>query len=92
MKYRAKKGFICRNIGKGHVIIAIGDAARDFKGMVRLNTVGAEIWKMLEDGWCEEETIVQNLVSRCKGAEESRVREDVSSFLKDVRLIIDEAM
>lgn len=90
MKYRAKNGFVSCNICDGHVIIATGDATREFKGVIRLNEVGAEVWKMLEAGWCTEEMIVQNLTARCKGAEESEVRGDVSSFLETLRPVIDE--
>jgi len=89
MKYKIKEGYICRKIGTGFTAVAMGEAMNDFNGMIRLNTVGAEIWKMLEAEACTEDTIVQNLLARCEGAGEERVRGDVKAFLEKIRFALD---
>ena len=90
MKYRIKEGYVCHKIGTGYVAVAVGDAGGEFNGMIRLNAIGAEIWKMLQADWCTEEMIVQDLVARCEGAQESKVREDVSAFLEKIRFAVEE--
>lgn len=90
MKYKIKEGYICHKIGTGYAAVTVGDAADEFNGMIRLNAIGAEIFKMLQADWCTEEMIVQDLVSSCEGAEESKVRDDVSAFLEKIRFALEE--
>ncbi len=89
MKYKVKEGYICHNIGAGFVIVTVGDASDEFNGMIRLNAIGAEIWRMLKADWCTEEMIVRSLTARCEGAEENKVRGDISAFLEKIRFALD---
>ena len=41
---KIKKGFILRKLGTEHMAVAIGEASRNFNGMIRLNETGAFYW------------------------------------------------
>lgn len=48
--YRAKDGFIRRNIADCEVIIPIGGNVADFNGFIELNSTAAFIWDKLTEG------------------------------------------
>lgn len=56
LKYR----FITQKVNDGYVAVATGEGADEFKGIVRLNEVGKEIFELLADEQTEE-SIVEEL-------------------------------
>lgn len=52
---RIKDGFVLRQVAGQAMVIATGEASRNFHGMVKLNETGSEIWQGLMDGLSEEE-------------------------------------
>lgn len=52
---KIKDGFVMRQVAGQSVVIAVGEASRDFHGMINLNDSGSCIWKGLEDGLSPEE-------------------------------------
>ena len=58
---KIKKGFILRKLGTEHMAVAIGEASRNFNGMIRLNETGAFYWKELEKGTTKEDLIAKTL-------------------------------
>ena len=47
---KLRSGFILREVLGAPVVVATGDAARHFHGMVKLNETGGIIWKGLQEG------------------------------------------
>ena len=79
---KIKKGFILRKIADTYVIVAVGDAARNFNGMITLNETGAFLW----EGICagdDEETVVQKLMQNYE-IDEQTAKNDVAAFVKKV--------
>ena len=74
---------VLREIAGDILLVPAGKTALDLNGMLTLNEVGAEIWKMLPEVENEEE-IVERLL-RDYDAEPAQVREDVSAFLDRLR-------
>jgi hypothetical protein len=52
---RIKKGFVLREVAGQNMVIATGEASKDFHGMIKLNNTGKEIWLGLQEGLSEEE-------------------------------------
>ena len=46
---KLRSGFILREVLGAPVVVATGDAARHFHGMVKLNETGGIIWKGLQE-------------------------------------------
>lgn len=80
---KIKLEFVLREIAGDILLVPVGKAALDLNGMLTLNEVGAEIWKMLPEVESEEE-IVARLVQDYD-ADPAQVREDVAEFISHLR-------
>jgi len=78
-----KREFVLREIAGDLLLVPTGKTALDLNGMLTLNEVGAEIWRMLPEVKDEEE-IVQRLLRDYEATAEE-VRGDVSAFLDRLR-------
>ncbi len=71
--------FVLREIAGDFVIIPTGKVVLSFNGLITVNSVGVDIWNMLQEEVSFEE-IVKGLLEEYE-VEESVVREDVKEFL-----------
>lgn len=87
---KIKKGFILRKLGTEHMAVAIGEASKNFNGMIRLNGTGALYWKELEKGTTKEQLVTKTL-EEYEGVTEDMARHDVEEFLDSISVaIVDE--
>lgn len=77
---RLKKGFITHTIQDTQMMVAAGEAAKSFHGMVRSNETAAFIVDCLKSETTEEE-IVQSLLARYD-VDEDTARRDVKGILR----------
>lgn len=77
---KIKNGFVLREIAGQAIVIAAGEASRDFHGMIKLNATGKLVWQGAAEGLTAEE------IARRLSAEYS-VGEDKA--LADVNCMID---
>lgn len=80
---KVKEGFIVRNVADSYVVVAVGEAAKSFKGIVHLNKVGAFLWKMLEND-CDEDELVCSVLENYD-VDEASARADVKEFIKKMQ-------
>ncbi len=52
---KIKDGFVIRRVMGNYVVVATGEASRDFHGMIKLNDTAAEIWESISKGMSEDE-------------------------------------
>ena len=78
-----KREFVLREIAGDLLLVPTGKTALDLNGMLTLNEVGAEIWKMLPEV-ADEEEIVQRLLNDYEAKAED-IRPDVTAFLDKLR-------
>ena len=52
---RIKSGFVLREVAGQIMVIATGEASKDFHGMIKLNSTGKVIWLGLQEGLTETE-------------------------------------
>lgn len=87
---KIKKGFILRKLGTEHMAVAIGEASKNFNGMIRLNGTGTLYWKELEKGTTKEQLVTKTL-EEYEGVTEDMARHDVEEFLDSISVaIVDE--
>ena len=77
------KNYIKRNIGTQTVIVAVGEAAKHFHGMISVNNTGSFIWDLLEkeitlDALVAAMTAVYNIDS-------STAKADINDFLINLK-------
>ena len=78
-----KMDFVLRDIAGDLLLIPAGKAALDLNGMLTLNEVGGEIWRLLPEVKDEEE-LVRRLLELYE-VEEAELRKDVADFLDSLR-------
>ncbi len=78
-----KKEFVLREVAGDILLIPTGKTALDLNGMMTLNEVGAEIWRLLPEVHDEEE-LVRRLLEEYEVGE-NELRKDVDDFLKKLR-------
>ncbi len=76
---KIKDGFILRQVAGNYIVIAVGDEAVDFNGMITVNETGAFLWKILSGGATKEE-MLEKLMSEYDVNEET-AKKDITDFL-----------
>lgn len=77
------KSFIKRSIGTQTVIVAVGEAAKRFHGMISVNGTGSFIWEQLEN-----ETTIEELVAAVTEAydiDADTAAADINDFLINLK-------
>jgi len=80
---KLKTDFLLRQVAGSWVVVPVGMASVDFNGMLTLNEVGGEIWRLLPEVKDEEE-LVRRLLDLYE-VEETELRKDVADFLDSLR-------
>ncbi len=84
---RIKKDYRLRAVEEDYVVVPVGKAAKEFTGMIRLNSTAALLWELLSDGATEEE-LLADLVEEFDGEEgftQELAKADVKAFLESLR-------
>ena len=77
--------YILRNVADSLVIVPVGEATRDFPGMITVNPTSQYLWEQLATDQTVD-TLVAALCSRYDVAEEL-ARKDVTQFVETLTLI-----
>ena len=80
---KIKKGYLLREVDGTAIVVAVGAAAREFNGMITLNSVGAFLWREIDKG-ATEESLVDALLNEYE-VEKDVAAKDVSAFVNKLR-------
>ncbi|MBP3362175.1 MAG: PqqD family protein [Clostridia bacterium] len=80
---KIKPGYLLREVAGNYIVVAIGEEAVDFNGVITVNDVGAFIWKKLEAG-AEPEEIVKAILSEYD-VDEKAAAADTADFIEKLR-------
>lgn len=80
---KIKEGFVLRKVADQYVVIATGEASKDFYGMIKLNESGADIWQGLIDG-CDEAGVIQRLTDKYD-LDEEKAEQEVKKFIEKMK-------
>ena len=80
---KIKKGFILREVSGSYIVVAVGAASKEFKGLITLNETGAFLWEQLVKGNTKE-GLVEALLNEYDAPKEV-IENDVDDFLKTIR-------
>ncbi len=87
---KIKEGFIIKKLGSGYVVVTIGQASREFNGMIRLNPAGQFLWQSILDGADTKEKLVKAMLDRYEDLDEATAKADLDEFLDSVKIALDE--
>lgn len=54
---KIKEGFVLRSVMGNNFVVAVGEASKNFRGMIKLNGTAATVWKHIENGLSESEIV-----------------------------------
>ncbi len=77
-------------LGGGYVVVTVGDASRDFNGLIRLNNDGAFLWENIRDGLNTKEKLIRAMMDYYDDLDEEVARKDLDEFLEEVKFAIEE--
>ncbi len=80
---KLSENFILKNIAGAPVVVPVGDAVNDIKGMITLNGPAETIWRALEEGK-DFEGVLSVLISEYN-APEDILKADLTAFLDKLR-------
>ena len=87
---KIKEGYVIKKLGTGFVVITIGEASKDFNGMIRLNPAGAFLWNSIKEGADSRDKVVNLMLERYEDLDEATARADLDEFLDSVKIAIEE--
>lgn len=76
---KIKEGYILREVAGNFVVVAVGNAVKNFNGIINLNETGAFLWKILEKGATKDE-LKKQLLGEYDVSEEIADK-DINTFI-----------
>lgn len=77
---KTRNGFMLRRLGDEYVVVALGNAAENFSGIIRLNEPGSLLWEKLSKGIEDKDELVDLLLSTYD-VDRDDAQKDVDEFL-----------
>ena len=79
---KIKSGFVLEEVGGEYLAVAVGKRAKEFSGMVRLNSTGAFFWNLMADKDISKEEIIDIVLAKYTGVDREQVSRDVDNLVK----------
>lgn len=80
---KLKKDFIVRSIMGENILVPHGQTAMDFNGLITLNDVALDIWKLLPEA--EDEAAVVEEMLKIYDVDRPTLEADVAEFMEQLR-------
>ena len=77
---KIKEGFIKRQVGERVVVVPIGEAAKNFHGMINLNETGGELWDLLKEN-TDEDKLLESMLEIYE-IEPEQAQKSMKTFLR----------
>ncbi|MBQ9485871.1 MAG: PqqD family protein [Clostridia bacterium] len=77
---KIKDGFVLREVAGSYLVVAVGEAAKNFKGMINLNETGAFLWRLAEKGATKQEMLAELLKEY--DVDENTAANDIDVFMQ----------
>ena len=87
---KIKEGFIIKKLGIGYIVVTVGNASKDFNGVIRLNETGAFLWKSIQDGADSREKLIQAMLERYEDLDQETAEKDLDEFLGRIAFVMEE--
>ena len=82
---KIKSGFMLRMVADNYIVVPVGEASKQFNGMITLNETSAFLWNLLMKGTTEEK-LVDELMKTYDVSREIAIK-DVKSFISELEKI-----
>lgn len=81
---KVKEGFILREVADSYVIVAVGEASRHFKGVIKVNETAAFLFKEFEKGNFDTDNLAKLLIGEYN-VYYDQAKKDVEDFIQSLK-------
>ena len=87
---RIKEGYVIKKLGSGYVVVTVGEASKDFNGLIRLNAAGEFLWQSILDGADTRQKLIDAMINRYDDLDEATAANDLDEFLEAVDFALED--
>lgn len=80
---KIKNGFVIEKVGDDYLAVAVGTRADEFSGLVRMNSTGAFLWKLINEKDMTKDELLSAVLNEYD-VDESIARADIDNFEKQL--------
>ena len=80
---KIKQGFILREVAGSYIVVVVGERAKNFNAIIKLNETGALLWKGIESG-LDEQGLIQKLLEEYD-TDKDTAQNDVNRFIEKLK-------
>ena len=80
---KIKDGFMLREVASQAMVVAVGEASKNFNGIIRLNSTGKFLWELMQNDISEQE-LVEKMISEYD-VDEDTAKKDIDVYLEILR-------
>ncbi len=80
---KIKSDFILRDMGDMRIVVAVGESAKSFNGVINLNETAVFMWKQLSAG-CTREELINSVLAEYEVSRDI-VEKDVDNLLAKLK-------
>lgn len=80
---KIKNGFVVRSIAGESVVVALGEASKNFNGIIKLNETGRFLWDKLALG-CEKEELINAILAEYE-IDKDTAEADIDRFVETLK-------
>ena len=78
---RLKDDYLLHDTGNGEILLAVGEATKNFHGIIKLNETGAKIAHMLKDKDCSLEEIEKQFFEEYPDEDKEIISSSIKEFI-----------
>ena len=80
---KIKNGFMLRDVANQTMVVAVGEASKDFNGIIRLNSTGKFLWELLQNDTSKEQLI--KAITTEYDIDSATTEKDIDAFIDVLR-------
>lgn len=80
---RIKDGYVLRQVAGNSIVIAVGEEALNFNGIITINGAGAFLWNLLSDG-ADKEMLLSAMLKEYD-IDKKTASDDIDEFIKKLK-------
>jgi len=87
---KIKEGYIMKSLAGGYVVVTVGEASKEFNGMIRMNATGAFIWNTILKGADSREKILSEMMNAYEDLDEATANKDLDVFTENAKMALED--
>ncbi len=87
---KIKKGYIMKPLSGEYIVVTVGEAGKEFNGMIKMNATGAFIWNAILKGADTKERILSSMMKAYEDLDEATAKQDLETFFETAKMALED--